>query len=732
MRIKSAVFSNLYSFGVGVNVGFPYKGDTVKTLIIGRNNDEAGADSNGSGKSNLLNSLFWIIFGEVFQEENADDIIRKGETWCSGEAVLIDETTETTLKIARGRGNGVKKFLKVWYNGEEKSCNTDTETQKVILNFLNIPASAKTSEYLNDFINTVYFSSDVVKGFMGKKTTSKERFAVVERFLGLKRYSLASERAKAKKKELLEKVEKNLSKINDCETFLTNNPIDTFRIQIETEKGKKVEAQAQLTETELTLAGQNERLMLEKAINTQKQAMESVKGSYTQALANLEKEHAQNLTAIQTNTTRITEYDLAKQVVEQQTADFNSVTAKKAAYVVKLSEISTQIVNVRTTISGLTAEIASITSQISNNHKCPSCGTALMFKDGVLAHVDADALSKQLAEKVSLQSESNKQLSALNLEKTAIEQASASLDTTLTNYKATAQSFKNMVAPESLVADNEFKTNRNTAIMVEHATLQTEAKTKYAALKTTLLEQETRFTELSATAVNVLELQQKQNSFKQEISRCDSSIGAAQTNIKNIEATQDLLVAEQAIAVGIKAQADVFGFWETGFNEIKLDLIDEFLPDFEDRVNDYLTRLKVNMRISFDTQKEKANASKKDKALGRAFKEEFNVEVCKEDNIPIPYGLLSKGQRGRLGTCVGMALRELTKERGHNTFDFFFLDEIADALDESGLRELVALLDETNGQKLVISHNNFLKDYFDDQIVVELTNEVSTIRQETL
>jgi DNA repair exonuclease SbcCD ATPase subunit len=51
-------------------------------------------------------------------------------------------------------------------------------------------------------------------------------------------------------------------------------------------------------------------------------------------------------------------------------------------------------------------------------------------------------------------------------------------------------------------------------------------------------------------------------------------------------------------------------------------------------------------------------------------------------------------------------------------------------LDESGLRELVNLLDETPGQKLVISHNNFLKDYFNDRIVVEMTNEISTIRQE--
>jgi len=74
-----------------------------------------------------------------------------------------------------------------------------------------------------------------------------------------------------------------------------------------------------------------------------------------------------------------------------------------------------------------------------------------------------------------------------------------------------------------------------------------------------------------------------------------------------------------------------------------------------------------------------------------------------------------------------MALRELTKERGSNRFDFFFMDEIADSLDESGLRELVSLLDETPAQKLVISHNDGLKNYFETITTVEMTNGVSTI-----
>ena len=726
MRLKSAVFNNLYSFGQGVVCGFKHEGDSVKTLIIGRCNDEPGADSNGAGKSNILNSIFWVTLGEVFQEENVDDIIRKGQTWCSGEVEYVTDK-DIILKIARGRGNGAKKFLKVWYNGEEQTCNTDTETQKVLLKLLNIPAFAKKEEYINDFINTVYFSSDVVKGFMGKKTTSKERFAVVERFLGLKRYALASERCKKKKQELLEKVEKNLSKIIECDTFLLNNTEDKYQLIIQNANKVKSDLQLYITGQEGVLAGQQERILLAKSIESQKQVMASTKESYIRAMDNLENEHKQNEAVITDNNKRIADYNIAKAEVEKQQPAFTAAQTQKLDLTNKISEAYNVGSGLNAEMDVLAKECAAIKKQIDNNLSCPACNAKLMIKDGKIEHIDIQALTEQLNTKSGEHAFRSETLQKIITARLGFEDKSKLLDADLTNYSATYRAFQYMTPPDKLVADNEAKAARNTQTIAEHARLSEEAKQKYGAMKQDVTEQEARLVELSKTAVDVQQIQILINNSKTKVSMCDNEIGSAEQVLKNIEQTKTLLQSEQQAASEIKSQADIFGFGETAFNEMKLDIIDEFLPDFEDKVNEYLSRLRVNMRISFDTQKEKANASKKDKELGRAYKEEFNVEVSKEDNIPIPYGLLSKGQRGRLGTCVGMALRELTQARGSNTFDFFFLDEISDALDESGLRELVSLLDETNGQKLVISHNNFLKDYFDDQIVVEMTNEISTI-----
>jgi len=108
------------------------------------------------------------------------------------------------------------------------------------------------------------------------------------------------------------------------------------------------------------------------------------------------------------------------------------------------------------------------------------------------------------------------------------------------------------------------------------------------------------------------------------------------------------------------------------------------------------------------------------------YKEEFDVKVSM-DKEESPINMLSQGERGRVGTCVGMALRDLTRDRGNNIFDFIFIDEIADSMDSTGLMELVKLLDDVPGQKFVISHNEELKNYFDKTITAIRTDGVSRI-----
>lgn len=725
-HLKRAIFNNIYSFALGVTCVFP-AGDAVKTLISGINHDDIGSNSNGAGKSNILNSIYWCIFGEVFQEENIDTIIRKGETWCSVEVVLTDGTNE--LIITRGHGNGKRAFLTVTHNGESKTLNTTTATQKQLNILLGIAPTATAKEYTSDFINTVYFSSDVVKGFMGKKTTSKERFALVERYLGLKRYSLAAEKAKEKKKVLLDSITPKMEKIAEYEQYLNTHSIDVLKQNIQNNEGQKVLLQEELAKNTNILASQTEIQTLQNTtIPAKKQQIETMRNTVMTSLTSLENQHTQNTGLINKNLETITQYRQLEAWVLQQAANIDVLKQTN-------SELTTQIKAHQESYTSLTTSYSEtnnieldLRNQMAHHHKCPGCGLALMVRNNTLEHVDVTTLQKSIdalvADKAQYAARAQEQKQAWNAKETTIE----ANNKVITDYAVSFKSLSNMTKPTELEALNVQYNTKNTELMQQYNTIATQAETDIAALKAELAGLEQQYLTLKNSAVDVALIEQTITSIKTQISVADQMIGQSTAGIKMIQDTTTALALLQNEVKTITQEAEIYAFWETGFHEIKLNIIDEFLPDFETRVNQYLDRLKVSLRISFDTQKEKANVTKKDREAGRAFKEEFNVEVCKTDNVPIPYGLLSKGQRGRVGTCVGMALRELTQERGNNLFDFFFLDEIADALDVSGLRELVNLLDETSGQKLVISHDAFLQDLFDNHITVELENEISTIK----
>ena len=285
-----------------------------------------------------------------------------------------------------------------------------------------------------------------------------------------------------------------------------------------------------------------------------------------------------------------------------------------------------------------------------------------------------------------------------------------------------------MKKPVEVQAELDKVLVRQAQITAQFETLSASAKSQVDALKAEISQLEQQLAAAGMSDFDPRQAEQQLEQLKNQEAQLNKQIGQFEEHLRYLTALKAEVGTMRADLAEERRQAEIQAFWEIGFRQMKLDIIDQFLPDFEALVNTYLERLKVNLRVAFGTQKEKASASKKDRLEGRAFKEEFNVEVFKDGREPLPYGLMSKGQRGRIGGCVGMALRELTKERGNNVFDFFFLDEIADALDESGLRELVNLIDTLPGQKLVISHNDFMKDFFEDRIVVEIENDVSTIR----
>jgi DNA repair exonuclease SbcCD ATPase subunit len=720
MRLKSLVINNLYSFGDGVQIVF---NDIYKTLILGVNNDESGADSNGAGKSNILNVIFWVLLGEVFQKENAFDVIRRGKK--KGSATLTLTNGDIDLVIERGRSKSTK-YLKVRYGYKDITCDTDMETQKELLKVLNISPRLKAMEIANDFINTCYFSSDTVKGFMAKEVKSKQRFEIIERYLGLNRYSIASEEAKKKKKDILDKISPVLEDIIYKEDYLKQNTILGYEEQIKANEEERNKITEEIKILQQNILNNSNKDSLEKIISEKDNFLNHKRQSVIANLDNIEREINTNNQNIKTKEHEKVKYDLLnKKVIELEKQYDKNKKVQKDLEQEQLT-VADKINKLYSESSSLNSDLTTISTQITNPFVCPKCSSTLMIQNNILTEVDIEKLKSNYSEKKSKQVEISRTINSQNQRQKELRTELTNINNETTEYISSKRQLDSIHA-EEFQNDILSLKNKNVELVNKYNNLSYEAQTEVSNLKQELEQLKKQLKSLGD--FNTKEAEEKINNLSKSSEQITLNIGHYQSSINKIKEVEEEVNNLKKSVATKKKEAEVFGFWELGFKQIKMTIIDNFLPDFEDKVNEYLSRLKVNMRVDFDTQKLKSNITKKDLEEGRGYKEEFNVTVYRDDAL-LPFNLLSKGQRSRVGSCVGMALRELTKERGNNIFDFFFMDEIADSLDESGLRELNFLLDEVPGQKLIISHNDRLKTVIEDTITVEMNNGVSTITYE--
>mgnify|MGYP003137263530 FL=1 len=238
MRIKNINITNFGAFGEDVTIDFDRYDPNDKILIIGENNDAAGADSNGAGKSTFLNAISWAIFGRTPNNVDSDDVIRRGTNVVRVRLGMVD-SEEREIQIVRERQLKGNHELQWFIDGESQTQRTMKQTQLSILNYFGILEN--NTEYFSDFLNTTYFSVDAVKAFAGKKSTSKDRMDLISRFLNLE----ILEKSTSKSKIYANRLKSDLKVIQGKIEFLRNKLDEGFNKEqiesdiLEYEAGKK-------------------------------------------------------------------------------------------------------------------------------------------------------------------------------------------------------------------------------------------------------------------------------------------------------------------------------------------------------------------------------------------------------------------------------------------------------------------------------------------------------------
>jgi DNA repair exonuclease SbcCD ATPase subunit len=181
----------------------------------------------------------------------------------------------------------------------------------------------------------------------------------------------------------------------------------------------------------------------------------------------------------------------------------------------------------------------------------------------------------------------------------------------------------------------------------------------------------------------------------------------------------------QAEYVTIEDKLQYDEFWVRGFSRsgVVSLLLDQITPELNHRANEYLDVLTGGKAwVEFSTKTTLSNGEQREK---------FSV-IVNYDNGAGMYGGISGGEMRRVDIAILLALGDVAASRAHAPVRFRLFDEPFDNLDALGKERVVALLQEKIvpkvGTLLVMSHDEELKAMFDQRIVVEKHNGVSSLR----
>lgn len=158
-------------------------------LLTGKNlDDKSGTfDKNGIGKSSLVASIFYALFGETPDGRSADAIINK-DAKKNASVELTLEVSGNTYVIARGRK---KNVLSITLNGEPMEFSTMKETQANIEQIIGIPEEV--------FRTTLFFDGHYTTPF--SEMTDKQKKEFLSAIVDLSIYSKAHDKTKEEIKE---------------------------------------------------------------------------------------------------------------------------------------------------------------------------------------------------------------------------------------------------------------------------------------------------------------------------------------------------------------------------------------------------------------------------------------------------------------------------------------------------------------------------------------------------
>lgn len=677
---------------------------------------------NGVGKTSLLiESLTFALFGKT-RSEKIDDCINRYVGKDCKVSVTFEDDRGTVYKVLRYRKHTDKNNSVLVFKGDQNiSCKNTKDTDALILDLFGMPYIA--------FINSTIFSSELYSNFLSAKNS--ERLVIFENLLSLKQITIFYTQIKEMLKKIeveesnikLEMTEKQ-TKINSFQELISSYSEQAKKRLLEL-KDKKETLQKEIKKAEEEIA---ELKILDIAKEKEKLSNTTLKKEYEKQI--LEKKNENNYLVISKLSTQELEilekysdfdFEENRQKEEKNKELSESLFSKEN----ELKEVDFKIAKLENELSHKKNESVKAVDDLAKETEkmllvqdsiCPYCGKKMNEEE---TQKKREEIEKNIEGFNSIVTGSAKLVSEIE-EKLGI----------LKNiHNETSQNIANLkgeISSNNFIANTDLLEEKFKNAIERKKTIEAEAenvKNRKVILESEIkeLEEKSAKIEVSKYTEEYLNSIEKQLiEQEQKISECKSKIDMIDGSVKSVYDKGYIEELKKKVTNAIKELEEVEEKYKEILNNkkhyaflgeccsnksggFKKFFIDEMIPVFNEKINQYLPFFFNDMKIEIGFDKDL-------------------VDTIKVDNKNVSFASFSRGQKTRLEIAAAFALFNVSRIFFSNKSGLLIVDELLDnGLDEYGVKAAISILENFAQQSkiFVVSHNPVVKDNIDEVIEIK-------------
>lgn len=740
------------------------------TLIFGNNLDSESQNSNGSGKSALIEALAIGLLGEPLRKINADEIIN--DRFDEAETLVVLINIELHARMSVTRKFSRKKPQEIEVDLEQNGMRSTIKEASVLdYNRLILDKIGLTKD---DILHNFILTARKYQSFLS--SSDKDKKEIINRFSNgvmidesiealhtdmepLQR-SLAEAESEVSKcvgrvSALAEEIEHAINDAEENKSFRKsrissiNDIIATKRNAIRDWNEKKRHIDARLDQLDLLYA---EMQNLEDSDSDTLAAFEIIVIRFakiglniTNYIDKIQNSHVEldevtrEIQQLDSKFDKLTKVvaDLVKkaqEISEENESEFQHIDKQCNKLENEIQQLREQIRELKTQSNELVQQrskavqtIADLEKQLAGVIECPNCHHEFTLRndmDVVDARIQLDTCKNQLnnIEKsiASVEDEYTKfvddgkskshEQAELQNKKRPLQQA----------YNETLLDLANAKNKRAVLNSNIDSTNVKLRLIQE--TIANMRKKMFDEVFD-VIDAETKQNEQNLEGVdNAIQVEQSAIAvYEEQIKQLQSE--TADNSLERLKKSkaryeQDLTNAETN-KEQIAAQLNVLKEQEATFVEFKTYLANTKINAISQITNDFLEAIGSDIRVSLSGYTVLKSGKIRDK---------ISVSLIRDGIDCGSFDKFSAGEKCRVELASVLALHKLSNvncEDGKG-LNLLVIDEILDCTDEVGLANVFKALNDTQVTALVVSHGNIAENY-PNRLVVSKKNGVSTI-----